>query len=306
MSTRERVLVLPTGLTIAAKLWGASELAPTLPIVCLHGWMDSAGSFDTIAPALAAVPGACVVAIDFPGHGRSGHLPATDLYDSGSYVSAVVGACDALGWERMFLCGHSMGGGVATVFAGAFPARTRGVVLLDSSGPPHRTDAEAPEAFARALLAAQRLAKGSESVYATAEDAAQARAATATTHPGSQTLSLVGARALVARALVDTSGGVRFAHDGRIKAPPPLALGEGAVATFLGRIASAGIPCLLVRAANGWPYSPELLAARSAVLAGVLETVHVPGSHHTHLDPDTAPRVASALVDWLTRTVGAE
>ena len=44
--------------------------------VALHGWLDNAGSFDTLAPQLVAeCPRHALLCLDYPGHGRSSHLP---------------------------------------------------------------------------------------------------------------------------------------------------------------------------------------------------------------------------------------
>ena len=80
---RELTLDLPH-LRLAARAWGDPSLPPLL---ALHGWLDNAASFDRLAPLL------CehfhIVALDLPGHGRSGHRPAGTLVGRG--VRAVDG-----------------------------------------------------------------------------------------------------------------------------------------------------------------------------------------------------------------------
>lgn len=42
-------------------------------IIALHGWQDNCGTFDELIPLITTK--AVIVAVDFPGHGRSSHLP---------------------------------------------------------------------------------------------------------------------------------------------------------------------------------------------------------------------------------------
>ena len=58
------------GFTIAYKCFGDPSLPPML---ALHGWLDNANSFDLLAPYLEKH--FHLIAIDFPGHGHSSHLP---------------------------------------------------------------------------------------------------------------------------------------------------------------------------------------------------------------------------------------
>ena len=65
---------------VELRLPGRVELAalrfnPGAPqrVLALHGWLDNAASF---APLAAAWPDCEIVALEFAGHGRSGHLPS--------------------------------------------------------------------------------------------------------------------------------------------------------------------------------------------------------------------------------------
>lgn len=91
----------------------------------------------------------CGIAMDLRGHGRS------DRPDNGDYsldaaaddVKAVV---DALGVDQLVLVGHSMGGGVAVVFAATYPYLVRGLVLVDPVGD-QRLALEEIQSFMHAL-----------------------------------------------------------------------------------------------------------------------------------------------------------
>jgi pimeloyl-ACP methyl ester carboxylesterase len=73
-----------------------------------------------------------VVALDWPGHGRS----AGDRVPTGSarYGELLARALDALGIERTILLGNSIGGAAALRVAAARPERIRGVVAANPGG----------------------------------------------------------------------------------------------------------------------------------------------------------------------------
>ncbi|NXK55045.1 SEHL2 protein, partial [Chauna torquata] len=88
---------------VAAKAWGPPD---GHPVLCLHGWLDNANTFDRLIPLL---PRDCrYVAMDFSGHGLSSHRPAGSPYHFLDYVSDVRRVAAALQWRRFTLMGHSM------------------------------------------------------------------------------------------------------------------------------------------------------------------------------------------------------
>ena len=60
------------GVKLAALRWGCPSSKRR--VLCLHGWMDNAASFSRLAPHwLSSSADTEIVALDFPGHGLSGH-----------------------------------------------------------------------------------------------------------------------------------------------------------------------------------------------------------------------------------------
>jgi esterase len=114
------------GLTLRALEWGE----PGRPALCfLHGGSAHAHWFDAVVPAFAARYH--VVSLDQRGHGESDWAqPAA--YSTGDFVSDLVGVVDTLGWERLALVGHSMGGHNAMAFAAWHPARLWALCVVDS------------------------------------------------------------------------------------------------------------------------------------------------------------------------------
>ena len=104
--------------------------------VLLHGFQDVAYSWDLVAPALASL-GYRVLAPDLRGFGESGRVHESGYYYFPDYVFDLTEMVDAMAPnEAIALVGHSMGGNVATMFAGLYPERVQKLALLEGVGPP--------------------------------------------------------------------------------------------------------------------------------------------------------------------------
>ncbi|XP_077133457.1 serine hydrolase-like protein 2 isoform X2 [Ranitomeya variabilis] len=90
---------------LAAKAWGPSE---GRPILCLHGWLDNANTFDRLIPLLPKEY--YYVALDFSGHGQSSHMPKGVRYQHMDYVTDIHRVVTSLGWQKFSIMAHSMGG----------------------------------------------------------------------------------------------------------------------------------------------------------------------------------------------------
>ncbi|MDQ3721065.1 MAG: alpha/beta fold hydrolase [Actinomycetota bacterium] len=100
------------------------------PIVLIHGITSSARTWREVMPGLAERH--TVIALDLPGHGRSGK-PRGD-YSLGNYASGIRDLLAVLDIGRVTVVGHSLGGGVAMQFGYQFPNRIARLVLVDSGG----------------------------------------------------------------------------------------------------------------------------------------------------------------------------
>ncbi|TRY92639.1 hypothetical protein DNTS_007695 [Danionella cerebrum] len=114
---------------IRGQIWGPSH---GRPVLCLHGWADNSGTFNTLIPLLPE--DWRFIAIDFPGHGLSSHRPDGCFYTFPFYVADVRRVVEALQWKRFSIIGHSMGGNVAGMFSALYPEMIESVVLLDTYG----------------------------------------------------------------------------------------------------------------------------------------------------------------------------
>jgi pimeloyl-ACP methyl ester carboxylesterase len=131
------------GLTQHVLEWRAQE--PTGTALLLHGLMDAAASWDLVAPALADA-GFRVLAPDLRGFGQGPRVPTGGYYHFPDYVFDVADMIEALvpHGSPLMLVGHSMGGTIATLYAGAFPERVGALALLEGLGPPDQSPDDAP------------------------------------------------------------------------------------------------------------------------------------------------------------------
>ena len=110
----------------AALVWGAAE---GLPTVFLHGFLDHAGSWSRVAERLDGWR----IALDLRGHGRTAWAGPGESYHFSEYIADLDALVDQLG-GRVRLVGHSMGGTLASIYAGARPAAVERLVVVDGLG----------------------------------------------------------------------------------------------------------------------------------------------------------------------------
>jgi pimeloyl-ACP methyl ester carboxylesterase len=103
------------------------------PLLLVHGFSNEAHIWDDFAPELA--PYYQVMAVDLRGHGDSDWDPQS-RYDYEHHLADLVAVVEHLGFERMVLIGHSLGGRVCTRYAGQHPDKVAGLVVVDT-GPEH-------------------------------------------------------------------------------------------------------------------------------------------------------------------------
>jgi pimeloyl-ACP methyl ester carboxylesterase len=183
------VLALPDGLMSGLR-FGRETGSPDL--VFLHATGFNA---ETYAPLLGPLADRfSLLALDLRGHGLT-RLPTepAHLISWQPYADDVVKAIDLLvpdGARPIVLAGHSMGGIVALLAAGARPAKVRGLLLLDPVLMPHLMRLSLYTAWGRAKARAFGLAVGAakrRAVFPSKEEAVanyRTRSAFKTWQPG--------------------------------------------------------------------------------------------------------------------------
>lgn len=125
--------------------WG-TEGKP--PLVLVHGGLDHARNWDYVARQFNV--DYHVYALDLRGHGNSAWAPGA-IYSLAEYVLDLSTLLDIVGSDPVYLVGHSLGGIIATHYAGLYPARVKKLVNIEGIGfpPGHRVHNPAPERLRR-------------------------------------------------------------------------------------------------------------------------------------------------------------
>jgi len=270
-----------SNLRLAARAWGD----PALPkLLALHGWLDNAASFDALAPLL------CrhfhIVAIDFPGHGRSQWRAPGAWYHTVDYLSDALGAAGALGWQRFGMLGHSLGAAVASMIAGACPERVERLLLIEGLGPITGAADDAAKQLGRALAERANAKSKAPRVFASLDDAISAR-------QRAGDLSVAAARALVERGVKPVEDGLTWSTDPRLMLASPVRYVEEQILAVLREIRA---PTGLILAQPEQPYMPRAgMDNRIAQVTGI-EAARLAGTHHLHMED--AQLVADALLKF--------
>ncbi|HEY6460373.1 MAG TPA: alpha/beta fold hydrolase, partial [Polyangiaceae bacterium] len=158
------------GLTHHVLEWTASE--PRATALLLHGFMDAAATWDLVAPRLAEA-GLRVLAPDMRGFGDGARVPAGGYYHFPDYVADVADLVPVLVPEGtpLVVIGHSMGGTVASLYAGTVPERVSRLVVAEGAGPPDNEHVHTPTRMRRWIEEVRAVhARGARSM-ASREDA---------------------------------------------------------------------------------------------------------------------------------------
>ena len=131
LSTLEHIQV--RGLRIGVRRWGPAD-APKL--FFLHGWMDSSPTFQFLVDALQGTWQ--VIAPDWRGYGASQWL--SHPYWFPDYYADLHAILAHYSDGPACLVGHSMGGNIASIYAGLRPDRVSRLVMMDFLGLPVPTD----------------------------------------------------------------------------------------------------------------------------------------------------------------------
>lgn len=278
MTPTPRTFRLTDERSIEALVWGVPD-APV--IVALHGWLDNAESFYKIAPLLDTFQ---VVAIDLAGHGRSGWRSRDAGYSIWGYVEDLYAIQCQLGLPKIRLLAHSLGAGIASLYAGVFPERVSHAGLIENLGPM----VDEPEQCALQLREAieHRLNQEKPQLKARSKEVViRSRAL------GRFPVPFDAAERLILRAchlLEDDQ--CLLSYDSALKDPSLLRLTEPQVVATLKSITAS---VLVITGQNG--LNIDLTQQRLPFVKKV-EQVTLPGGHHLHLEEAVLPELSRTLI----------
>ncbi len=258
-----------------------------------HGFLDHARSWDPVAEALASEHR--VLAVDARGHGDSEWVGRGGYYYFPDYVSDLYDIVESLGAPNpLVLVGHSMGGMVSSLFAGAFPDRVAALVSVEGAGPPGLAPSSAPALMEEWIRGVRRTKRKTPFRMKSWEDAAaRLRAYNARL---SRDFSLHLARHGTRR---ERDGGYVWKFDPihRTRTPLPFYLEQA-------RAFWSRIPCPALRVhGSESPFHWDDAENRESIPGAV--TAVVPGAGHMvhHDQPDALARVIREFIhDAVPRT----
>ena len=232
------------GLTLHYTDWG-NEAAP--PLILIHGGLDHSRSWDQLALSLRT--NFHIIAPDLRGHGDSDWATGSS-YSLADHVYDLTCMMTSLRLEKAAIVGHSMGGMVSLVYAGAFPEKVSQLAVLDGvTNFPARKIKPVETRIAEWVTVLDKTARRKTHRYETVADAAdRMRARNARLTPEQ-------AMHLATYALKqDADGGYSWKFDPYLRAPAPYRLSLQDHIALWSRIAC---PTLLVAGSESFLPDPE-------------------------------------------------
>lgn len=259
--------------TVAALEWHSGQ---PRRILSIHGWLDNVNSFAVLAPQLN---NAHTIAIDCAGHGKSYWRSQDSDYSIWRDLFDILDIVKQLGWDQFELLGHSRGGGIAMLLAGAFPQLISCLHLIEGGVPSLGKEQNFTEAMHSVIESRCSAHDLLPTAFSSRKKAIDARA------NNDFPISLRAAELLAERSLnTDDKGNFYWKQDQKLKLPTLYLTAkqitnsvesyQGPVNLFLG---TSGLQ-------QRFPQYTDLLKTYRQ-----LATYRFEGGHHLHLDPSATP-----------------
>lgn len=285
---------------LAAKQWGNPK---GFPVICLHGWLDNACSFDGLAPILPNEQ-FNFVAVDLPGHGFSSHFPAGMTYRFSDSFTAIRYVKEHFDFEKFTLIGHSMGAAVAIWYASIFSDEVNKLISLDlvNVGPItlEKHVKRAKSSILTGVDTFKKLHGRKVPTYDYIDAVARAFMANQFAH-GQDSITQESVETLMKRGLIEVGDKVTWSADLRLRIPATFNALEEQVEHYATNIIC---PLLLLKASGSHWYMQEEIAKRIIKVYKNhnpnFEMEKIEGGHHVHLNEPE--KVISHINDFLLKT----
>jgi len=227
-----------------------------------------------------------LLALDFAGHGLSAHRPASSRYYFSEYLYDLDALLDQLGWGQCHLMGHSMGGGVASLFAAALPERVDRLVLLDAVGALARPIEQTARQL-RLSLKSVRKDRSNLRPYKNVEAAMRAR-------QKDSALSDQAARLLCERSLTHSGQHYQWSTDPRLNWRSPQLYTDDQMLDVLAAIRA---PTLAITSPEVVSYLGEKMMRQR--LGTIARCQHMTVEDHHHFHMEQAAHIGACITDFL-------
>lgn len=227
----QRLLI--NGIRHQIYFWGS----PKKPlIIFLHGWLDTGASFDFTCRHLEH--DFHCIAPDMRGYGQSAHSKSPLGYFFYEYIADLHALATRLSPQKpVILAGHSLGGNVASFYAGAYPDRVSYLINIEGFGFQEKKIEDTPVRLRTWLEGIRQ--RPHFRIYKTISEFADRLRKANPRLPQDRAL-------FIARHITKkTKGGVIMAADPMHKLPEPYFLDTQIAQVFWGNIKA---PCLLITA----------------------------------------------------------
>ena len=277
-------------ITLAISEWGDPE---GMAVIALHGWLDNMASFYPLIGDAQWLHdlGLHFIAVDMAGHGYSAHRQADYGYPFYEFVVDLHDLIASLDVDKHIILGHSMGGGIATIYSGTEVATNSGLILIESLGPlTHKPD-NAPQQLVKHLnYRLQSRDKPRNKTYASIQPIVEYRAS-------HSDISHQAAELIMERNMRKTENGYVWRSDPRLNMPSTMYLSSGQVKAFIKNIRC---PVQLIYAEDGPIKNYPVIEGRVELLRDV-EIAALSGGHHLHMtEPES---VQNSIIKFINNRI---
>lgn len=278
-------VVKPVGFDVnGRKVSGISygdEQGPLL--LCLHGWLDNAASFQPLMPYLSNYH---VIAIDWPGHGLSDHRCADAHYHFLDWVYDLISLFRSQQWQAIDIIGHSMGGMVASAFAAAFPEHVKSLTLIDCIGVLTSDEAATTKQLRKGLLSRLTRDNKAKKYHINLNSAVAARVLVSD-------LSTDNATLIVERGIEQTKAGFIWRADIRLRSTSPYRF---TLAQAEQLVTDISTPVQLLYGSKGMEMVTKGLKCFGPLFKN-LQVHELIGGHHVHMEQaEQAAKLINAFI----------